>query len=126
MLFVTLAWVTLYGVENSRWWNQRTQLSHTSYALHLRLEADVFRLFKQHSDALQVGERRQQVELEELRARINDTLAGIRKVIAREMRLVGEEEIEELTLLDEIENDVSQIDGALSRLLNTGEQSDDQ
>jgi len=126
VLLITLAWVTLYGVEKSRWWDQRTQLSQTSYSLHLRLEADVFRLFKQHSDALLVGDRRQGTEVRKVQVRITDTLAGIRDVIAREIELVGEEEIEELALLDEIENDVRQIDAALSRLLVSGEPIDKQ
>jgi signal transduction histidine kinase len=92
----------------------------------LRLEADVFRLFKQHSDALLVGDRRQDMQARELQARIKATLAGIRDVIAREIELVGEEEIEELALLDEIENDVRQIHGALSRLSDSGEPMDKQ
>jgi signal transduction histidine kinase len=120
-LILGLGWVTLYSVEKSRWWDARMQLSQQSHSLHLRLEANVFRLFKQHGDALLIGNRDQGAGERELQARIHQNLSDIRDVIAREIQMVGEEEIEELALLDEIEHDIRQLDAALARLTASGE-----
>ena len=35
----------------------RTQLAQDAYGLHLKLEANIYRLFKQHGDALLIGDR---------------------------------------------------------------------
>ncbi len=51
-LLGALAGLTLYSLEKSRWWDARTQLAQESYGLHLKLEANLYRLFKQHGDAL--------------------------------------------------------------------------
>lgn len=120
-LIIGLSWVTLYSVEKARWWDARVQLSQESHSLHLRLEANLLRLFKQHSDALLVGNRDQDTNESELQARIKQNLAGIRNVIAREIQMVGEEEIEELALLDAMEDDIREIDSALAMLSNSGE-----
>ena len=52
-----LAVLTLYSLEKSRWWDARTQLAQESHALHLKWEANLYRLFKQHGDALLIGDR---------------------------------------------------------------------
>ena len=119
-LFLGLGWVTLYSVEKARWWDERMQLSEQSHSLHLRLEVNVYRLFKQHGDALLIGDRDQGAGERELQARIHQNLSDIREVIAREIHLVGEEEIEELALLEEMERDIRQVDAALARLTASG------
>lgn len=121
ILLSTFAGLTLYGVEKSRWWDARTQLAQESRALHLRLEADVFRLFKQHGDALLIGDR-DGGELEaELREKIANTLVEIRKTIAQEIRMIGDEEIEELELLEEIEQEIQSINAAIATLTESGD-----
>ncbi len=116
-----LAGLTLYNLEKTRWWDARTQLAQESYGLHLRLEANLYRLFKQHGDALLVGDR-DGGELErELRQTITQNLADIRNVIAREIQMVGDEEIEELELLDAIEADIRSINAAIARLSASGD-----
>lgn len=108
-----LAGLTLYNLEKSRWWDARTQLAQESYGLHLQLEANLYRLFKQHGDTLLIGNRDGGERERVLRGEISQNLADIRDVIAREIQMVGEEEIEELALLDDIEEDIRSIDAAI-------------
>ncbi|GGX71538.1 two-component sensor histidine kinase [Tateyamaria omphalii] len=121
LLLGAFAGLTLYSLEKSRWWDARTQLAQESRTLHLRLEANVYRLFKQHGDALLIGNR-DGGELEaELRSKIADNLVEIRKTIGREIQLSGEEEIEELDLLNEIEEEIQSINAAIATLTESGD-----
>lgn len=119
-----LSGLMLYSVEKSRWWDGRTQLAQKSYGLHLHLEANIFRLFKQHGDALLIGDRDGGEGEAEIQARIEQNLDDIRDVIAREIQMVGEEEIEELALLDEIEADIRAINRAIATLSQSGDPVD--
>ncbi|NJM84671.1 MAG: HAMP domain-containing histidine kinase [Tabrizicola sp.] len=123
-LLVGLAGLTLYSLDKAHWWDERTQLAQQSYGLHLKLEANLYRLFKQHGDALLIGDRDGGEEKEALRAAIASNLADIRAVIAREIRMIGEEEIEELVLLDEIEGDILSINTAIASLTAAGDPVD--
>ena len=113
--------LTLYSLEKARLWDARVQLAQQSHTLHLQLEANVFRLFKQHGDALLIGDRDNGVGERELKAQINQNIADIRAVIAREIDMIGEEEIEELELLESIEADIRQVNDALLRISSSGE-----
>lgn len=119
-----LAVLTLYSVEKSRWWDARTQLAQESFGLHLRLEADIYRLLKQHGDALLIGDRDGGEEEQRLRDTIDQNLSDIRNVIGREIQMVGEEEIEELELLDDIEADIRFLNDALATMNNQGDPID--
>ncbi len=119
-----LAGLTLYSFEKARWWDARTQLAQESYSLHQRLEANLYRLFKQNGDALLVGDRDGGSEEAELKAAIDQNLDDIRSVIAREIQMVGEEEIEELGLLDDIEADIRSVNAAIAALNATGDPID--
>lgn len=116
-----IASVSLYSLEKARWWDARIQLAQDSHALHLRLEANVFRLLKQHSDALLIGDRDQGAGERDLGARIDRNLVDIRGTIAREIEMVGEEEIEELEVLQQMEAAIRQINAALVRLTASGD-----
>ncbi|PTQ74593.1 signal transduction histidine kinase [Celeribacter persicus] len=119
-LIVASTAAALYGIERHRQWEARTELAHESYQLHLELEAAVFRLFKQHGDALLIGDRDGGVGEEALMTRISDLIAAIRNVIGREIRMVGDEEIAELGLLAEIEEELRDITTALSAITVSG------
>lgn len=123
-LLSSLAGLTLYNLDKSRWWDQRTQLAQEAYGLHLRLDANIFRLFKQHGDALLIGDRDGGETEAELRVKIAQNLAGIRSTIAREIEMVGAEEVEELELLDEIEADVRAINDAIATITTSGDPID--
>ncbi|WP_300039290.1 HAMP domain-containing sensor histidine kinase [uncultured Roseobacter sp.] len=111
-----LAGLTLYNLEKSRWWDARTQLAQESYALHLKLEVKLYRLFKQHVSTLLIGDSDRGEAEAFLRDRIDQNLLDIRSVIEREIEMVGEEELEELQLLDEIEADIRSVDTAIAAL----------
>lgn len=119
-----LAGITLYSLDKSRWWDARTQLAQESYGLHLRLEANLYRLFKQHGDTLLIGDRDSGELVRELRQTITQNLADIRTVINREIEMVGDEEIEELALLGEIEADIRSVDTAIATLTTSGDPID--
>ncbi len=119
-----LAGLTLYSLEKSRWWDARTQLAQEAYGLHLRLEANIYRLFKQHGDALLIGDRDGGEGERELQSAIDQNLSDIRDVIAREIQMVGEEEIEELELLDELEEDIRAVNAAIATLNASGDPID--
>ncbi|MEY8826873.1 ATP-binding protein [Sedimentitalea sp. XS_ASV28] len=115
-----LAGLTLYSLDKARWWDARISLAQESYGLHLRLEADLYRLFKQHGDALLIGDRDDGVRKTVLQEKIAQTLNAIRMNIAREIQMVGEEEFEELELLDEIEDDIEAVNAAIAKLSEEG------
>jgi len=119
-----LSGLTLYSLEKSRWWDARTQLAQDAYGLHLKLEANIYRLFKQHGDALLIGDRDGGEGERELQAAIAQNLSDIRAVIAREIQMVGEEEIEELEFLDELEEDVRAVNAAIATLTESGDPID--
>ncbi|WP_299879633.1 HAMP domain-containing sensor histidine kinase [uncultured Sulfitobacter sp.] len=111
-----LAGLTLYNLEKSRWWDARTQLAQESHGLHLKLETKLYRLFKQHSGALLLGGSKGGEAERELRAKIDQTLLDIRQTIEREIEMVGEEELEELELLAEIEADIRSLNATVAAL----------
>ncbi|GIT86152.1 HAMP domain-containing sensor histidine kinase [Roseobacter sp. OBYS 0001] len=114
-----LAGLTLYNLEKSRWWDARTQLAQESYGLHLKLETKLYRLFKQHSGSLLLGRSEGGAAERELRARIDQTLLDIRRTIEREIEMVGEEELEELELLAEIEADIRSLNATVAAMTST-------
>lgn len=107
--------LTLWHSTQSRAWDQRIELAQTSYAEHLLLQSNIFRLFKQHGDVLLMGNRDGTATETALRSDIAENLAEIRRIIGREIDLVGEGEIEELELLARIETKVQ----ALTRLMDS-------
>ncbi len=119
-----LSGLMLYSLEKSRWWDARTELAQDAYGLHLKLEANIYRLFKQHGDALLIGDRDGGEGERELQAAIGKNLSDIRSVIAREIQMVGEEEIEELDLLNELEADIRAVNAAIATLNESGDPID--
>jgi len=120
-LLCGMAGLTLYSLEKADWWEARKQLAQESYSLHLKLEANLYRLFKQHGDTLLIGERDGGEVVRALQGKIRENLSGIRNAIAREIQMVGEEEIEELVLLDEIEQDIRSVNAAIANLSSSEE-----
>ncbi|MBY5935074.1 HAMP domain-containing histidine kinase [Tateyamaria omphalii] len=119
-----LGGITLFSLEKTRWWDARTQLAQASYGLHLKLEANIYRLFKQHGDALLIGDRDGGEEEDSLRDAIAQNLVDIRKIIASEIQMAGDEEIEELELLESIEADIRSVNAAMATLTASGDPID--
>lgn len=120
-----LAAVTMLSMERLRSAEQRIELAQKSYNLHLSLQSDIYRLLKQHADALLLGGRDLGETEPQIRARIAQRIGDIRRVIAYEIELVGEVEIEELDLLADVEKRVSSLTRSLSALAENGEQLDE-
>ena len=123
-LIVSLGWVTLYSLDKARWWDARIQLAQESYSLHLELEANLFRFIKQRGDALLTGNPDDGPEKPDLSARIDQNVADIRSTIAREIEMVGEEEIEELAVLAKMEVEIRKVNAALSEFTSLGQSID--
>ncbi len=105
MLLLALggASIAIWTANRAEFFNQRITLAHSSYELHLQLEANTYQLFKQYGDAMLIGDRDQGTGEAELIGRIRQNISDIRRIIGEEIELVGEEEIEELALLSRME-----------------------
>ena len=112
--------LTLWHSAQSRLWDQRITLAQDSYAEHLTLQSNIYQLFKQHGDALLFGDRDGGVMEAALRGRISENMAEIRHIIGQEIDLVGQEEIDELTLLSRIESRVMTLTRILGDISRTG------
>ena len=72
----------------------------------LHLKANVYQLFKQYGDALIIGDQDKGAGEAALSAEIDRNFIRLRVLIGKEIELVGESEIEELTRLNEVEDAV--------------------
>lgn len=117
---VASALLTLWHSRESRIRDERIVLAQSSYAEHLALQSNVNRLFKQHGDALLFGDLDEGLLEDEIERAIAGNLSAIRTAIAREIELVGEEEIEELELLARIEAKVRSLTQVLGRFAADG------
>ncbi|WP_347267712.1 HAMP domain-containing sensor histidine kinase [Paracoccus sp. (in: a-proteobacteria)] len=88
-----LAW---WSIERDAFMRNRIHWAHSSLEEHMGLRANVADLFKQYADVLLVGERDGGEHRDSLKAAIQDNLANIRRAVAEEIELVGQEETEEL------------------------------
>lgn len=116
LLVACLTGLTLRNIEQSNRWDARSELAHASLQEHLLLQSKVFQLLKQHGDALVIGDRDNGAGEAALTAKINGSITRIRAIIGAEIELVGEEEIEELELLAQIERKIATVTRALTRL----------
>jgi signal transduction histidine kinase len=103
MLCLAQAALVFWSVERTNFHTQRINLAHQSYERHLMLDSHTYQLFKQYGDAMLIGDRDGGTGEFKLTQLINDDIRNIRKLIGAEIELVGEEEIEELEALSEIE-----------------------
>lgn len=107
LTFLTLAIagavLLLWSVSRTQLYTERMNLAHKSYEQHLLLSTHTFQLFKQYGDSLLIGDQDQGAGERELVALIDEDLTIIRGIINDEIALVGEEELEELELLDDLE-----------------------
>lgn len=119
VLSLCLAAVALvfFSLSRAEWHLERMHLAHKSYETHLQLESHTYQLFKQFGDALLVAGAERVDNRGELVDVIRSDIAVIRETIAREIELVGEEEIEELAKLAEIEDKVEMLIRELQHML---------
>lgn len=121
MLMVAIAsgamvvWIS----ERTRAHIERVELAQASYEAHLRLESHSYQLFKQFGDAIMIGDGDRGAGERELTALIRNDIRTIRAIIADEIQAVGEEEVEELELLADIENQLEELFDKFQRLTAT-------
>jgi two-component system, OmpR family, sensor kinase len=82
---------------------ERMELASQSYQAHLRLSNDTYQLFKEFGDEMVTGDAVNRTREAKLIASMRGNISDVRAVISEEIRLVGSEEVAELTLLNDIE-----------------------
>ncbi|MCF7992462.1 MAG: HAMP domain-containing protein [Thiohalocapsa sp.] len=112
--------LALWGTHEARFNLKRTDLAHRSYEAHLSLSNHTYQLFKQFGDAMTIGDRDQGALERELLAAIRRDIVGIREIIASEIRLAGNEEIDELNHLAGIEAQIAKLLEEYQSVLDSG------
>ena len=85
---------------------ERSSLAHYSYETHMRLHLNVTQLFDEMEDSI-VSVRRPN-ELEQGLAKdVKANFASLREIISQEILMVGEEEVEEIEALAQLESDIN-------------------
>jgi len=122
MLLVGLvaAGLSLWNVQRTHRHLLRMDLAHRSLETHQALASNTYQLFKQYGDVLMVGDRDDGAGERELVAAIQDDIATIRELIGREIELVGEEEIEELASLAQLESTIGRLIATFEDRLTRG------
>jgi len=105
MLLIALSGTALafWTAQRAAFFNERINLAHKSYEMHLQLSSNTYQLFKQYGDAMLIGDRDQGMGEAELIRLIRQNIQDARILIGREIDLVGDHEFAELELLSRIE-----------------------
>ena len=114
---VAAACLTFWVVIETQKVSERIALARASQAEHLHLQSNLYRLFKEKADALLIGDRDRSALETEVKAQIDGNLAEIQRIIAREIELDGERELEELRLLSTLERTIDSISTRYDQLL---------
>lgn len=109
--------VAIWATKQSDFHNYRISLAHQSYEQHLQLTADTYLLFKRFGDLLLAGNGESTLDVDEISDRLKTHVAKIRATIEEEIELVGEEELEELELLSEVETIIEKLSDLFRRTL---------
>ncbi|MGF1554471.1 MAG: sensor histidine kinase [Paracoccaceae bacterium] len=100
------AWLAFWSASSAQSDLERMHLASRVNEAYLSLSNHTYRLFKQFGDAFLIGDRDGGAGEEALVAAIRADVTLIRELIAEEVRLYGEEEIEELDHLAKIERKI--------------------
>jgi signal transduction histidine kinase len=114
------AGLTYWVVARTAAMEERIALARASYSEHLSLQSNVYRLFKEKADALLIGSLNGPSRAAGIEAAIAANLAEIQRIIALEIRIDGEEELEELRLLSALDSTISDVLQRYDRLLPMG------
>ncbi|MCU0906111.1 MAG: HAMP domain-containing histidine kinase [Rhodobacteraceae bacterium] len=112
------AGLTFWVVVRTATIEERIALARASHAEHQALNANLFQLFKEKADTLLIGDRDNLDERTGARARIEANLQEIQRIIAREIEVDGEQELEELQLLRTLDRNIQEIVGHYDDLLS--------
>lgn len=114
---VAAACLTFWVVIETQKVSERIALARASQAEHLQLQSNLYRLFKEKADALLIGDRDRSALETAVKAQIDGNLAEIQRIIAREIELDGERELEELRLLSTLERTIDSISTRYDEIL---------
>ena len=115
MLALSNTAMTVWSVHQADRAIERLSLSNEVYQDYLKLESASYQLFKQYGDAATIGDRDEGSGEAELKAEIWTLISRIRGTIIAEIQLVGDEEIEELQMLTDIERRLERVIASLER-----------
>jgi signal transduction histidine kinase len=121
---VAAACLTFWVVIETQKVSERIALARASQAEHLQLQSNLYRLFKEKADAFLIGDRDRSALETEVKAQIDGNLAEIQRIIAREIELDGERELEELRLLSTLERTIDSISTRYDEILPHDSTSD--
>jgi two-component system, OmpR family, sensor kinase len=111
------AGLTFWVVLKTQELEERTALARASYSEHQALQSNLYRLFKEKADALLIGDRDRSALETEIKAQIAANLAEIQRIIALEIEIDGEEELEELRLLSVLDRTIADVIRRYDRLI---------
>ena len=108
MLFLSFAGATLavWSVKQVNHQIDRMNLANDSYQQHLLLANNSYQMFKNYGDVLINNKRINRDDNDYFIGRIRTKINNIRNIIAAEIEMVGEEEVEELAALAEVERKI--------------------
>ncbi len=95
---------------------ERSRLAHRVLEQYISLSSHTYQLFKQFGDAFLIGDRDRGTGEARLLKAIRADISQLRILIAEEVQIAGEEEIEELELLARIERQIEALLKEFSRL----------
>jgi len=101
--------LTVWSAQQAAFYLERTHLAHQVYETYLALSSHTYQLFKQFGDAMLLGDRDRDTSEAALLENLRADIALIRQLIAQEIQMVGEEEIEELEVLARIEQYIQEL-----------------
>ncbi|MCP3667875.1 MAG: HAMP domain-containing histidine kinase, partial [Gammaproteobacteria bacterium] len=111
--------LAIWSFEKASHHLERVTLAYSTYANVLSLKSHTYQLFKQYGDALIIGDEGK--DDAPLIVKIRDDIDNIRASIGGEIELLGDDELDELDALSEIEVKIEQLISELNRI----SQSDD-
>jgi signal transduction histidine kinase len=112
--------LTIWVVMRTATMEERILLAQASYSEHQALQSNLFRLFKEKADALLIGDRDLSATEAEVKGAIAANLAEIQRIIALEIEIDGEEELEELRLLSALERTIFDVLEAYGQVVTDG------
>lgn len=118
------AFLAFWSARSAEHHLERSRLAHRVHEQYLSLSNHTYQLFKQFGDALLIGDRDKGSGEARLLKAIRNDFSQLRILIAEEVLLVGDEEIEELELLADIEKQIAALLREFARLQGLRESTD--
>ncbi|NIA72426.1 HAMP domain-containing protein [Pelagibius litoralis] len=114
------AFLAFWSARSAEYHLERSHLAHRVHEQYLSLSSHTYQLFKQFGDAMLIGDRDQGTGEARLLGEIRNDITQLRSLIAEEVKMVGDEEVEELQLLSRIEWQIQYLLREFSRLQESG------